>query len=111
MIFGATREEERVHVVDVGEERGGLAGGVGRYEGFAVGGGVAPGGAQLGVGVEGGAEVRGFGDGGVRGTSALCVAASADAFAAVGLLFAFASPNALSTAGPRRARHRTPRSG
>ena len=50
-------------MIDVGEERGGLAGCVGCCEGFAVGGGVAPGGAQFGVGVEGGAEVRGFGGG------------------------------------------------
>ncbi len=46
-----------------------MAGGVGRCEGFAVGGGVAPGGAQFGVGVEGGAEVRGFGGGGARGAA------------------------------------------
>jgi hypothetical protein len=67
VVFRAVREEERVHVVDVGQERGGFAGGLGCWEGFAVGGGVAPGGAEFWVRVEGGAEVRGFEDGGVRG--------------------------------------------
>ena len=64
MIFGAAREEERVHVIYVGEECGGFARGFGRCERFAVGAGVAPGGAQFGVCVECGAEVRGFGRGG-----------------------------------------------
>jgi hypothetical protein len=63
VIFGATREEKRVHVVHVGEECGGFARGFGCCERFAVGAGVAPGGAQFGVRVECGAEVRGFGGG------------------------------------------------
>jgi hypothetical protein len=61
VVLGAAREKERVHAVEVGEERGGGASVVGRGEGFAVGVRVVPGTAEIGIGVEDGAQIFGFG--------------------------------------------------
>ena len=63
VVLGAVREEKRVHSIHVGEERRGLARCRGSVEGFAVGVCVVPGGAQLGVRVENGAEMGRLGGG------------------------------------------------
>ena len=67
VIFGAVREEERVHAIEIGEERGRVTRGFGRGESFAVGLRVVPCAAKFGIGVE--RRAQGFGFGVLRGVS------------------------------------------
>ena len=64
MIFRTAREEERVHAVEIGEQRRCVAGCFGRRESFAVRLRVVPGTAKLGIGVE--RRAQGFGFRGLR---------------------------------------------